>query len=84
MSPRWGSTLRLINWPSVAIWLLGDFDNELIVIQSPAGNNVKTEAEAIVGIRHQETTGEDLANWEDFICGVVTGIFEVCNSVRLS
>jgi hypothetical protein len=27
--------------------------------QSPAGKNVRTEAEDIVDIRHQATTGED-------------------------
>jgi hypothetical protein len=27
-----------------------------------AGKNVSTEAEDIVGIRHQATTGEDIAN----------------------
>jgi hypothetical protein len=30
--------------------------------QSPAGKNVSTEAEDIVGIRHQAPTGEDVAN----------------------
>jgi hypothetical protein len=29
------------------------------VRQSPAGKNVSMEAEDIVGIRHQATTGED-------------------------
>jgi hypothetical protein len=53
------------------------------VRQSPAGKNVSTEAEDIVGIRHQATTGEDIANCEDFMCAVVTVIFGVCNSVRL-
>jgi hypothetical protein len=33
--------------------------NELIVSQSLAGKNVSTEAEDIVGIRHQVTTSED-------------------------
>jgi hypothetical protein len=32
------------------------------VRQSPAGKNVSTEAEDIAGIRHQATTGEDIAN----------------------
>jgi hypothetical protein len=36
--------------------------NELLVKQSPASKNVSTEAEGIVGIRHQATTSEDIAN----------------------
>jgi hypothetical protein len=32
--------------------------NELVVRQSPAGKNMSTEEEDIVGIRHQATTGE--------------------------
>jgi hypothetical protein len=36
--------------------------NELVVRQSPAGKNVGTEEEDIVGIRHQATTGEDIKN----------------------
>jgi hypothetical protein len=48
------------------------------VRQSPAHKNVNTEAEDIVGIRHRATTGEDC------MCAVVTVIFGVCNSVRLS
>jgi hypothetical protein len=31
----------------------------LVVWQSPAGKNMSMGAEDIVGIRHQETTGED-------------------------
>jgi hypothetical protein len=30
--------------------------------QSPAGKNASTEAEDIVGIRHQAMNGEDIAN----------------------
>jgi hypothetical protein len=37
------------------------WSNELVVGQSPAGKNVSTEAEGIVEIRHQATTGEDTA-----------------------
>jgi pyrimidine operon attenuation protein/uracil phosphoribosyltransferase len=37
-------------------------NKELGVRQSPAGKNVSTEAEDIVEIRHQVTTGEDIAN----------------------
>jgi hypothetical protein len=34
--------------------------NELVVGYSPADKNINTEAEDIVGIRHQATTGEDI------------------------
>jgi hypothetical protein len=60
------------------------WSNELVVRQSPAGKNVSAEAEDIVGVRHPATTGEGIANWEDFMCAVVTVIFGVCNSIRLS
>jgi hypothetical protein len=33
-------------------------NNELVVGQPPAGKNLRTEVEDIVGIRHQTTTGE--------------------------
>jgi hypothetical protein len=36
--------------------------NELVVGQPPAGKIVSTEAEDIVGIHQQSTTGEDKAN----------------------
>jgi hypothetical protein len=39
-----------------------NLSNELLVRQSPAGTNVSTEAEDIVGIRHRATTVEDIAN----------------------
>jgi hypothetical protein len=58
--------------------------NEVVVRRSPAGKKVNTEAEDIVGIRHQATTGDDIANWGGFICAVLTVIFGVCNSVRLT
>jgi hypothetical protein len=35
------------------------WSKELVVRQSPDGKNVSTEAEDIVGIRHQATIGED-------------------------
>jgi hypothetical protein len=41
------------------------------VVKSPAGKKVSTEAENIVGIRHQATTGEDTEDWEDLVCAVV-------------
>jgi hypothetical protein len=39
--------------------------------QSPAGSNVSGEAEDIVGIHHQETTGEETAYQEDTVHAVV-------------
>jgi hypothetical protein len=56
--------------------------NELVVGQSPAGKNVSTEAEDIVGIRHPATTGENVANWEDFMYAEVTVIFVQCVTQR--
>jgi hypothetical protein len=44
-------TLRVESW-----------SNELVVIQSPTGKNVNTEADDIIGIRHQTTTDENIAN----------------------
>jgi hypothetical protein len=41
------------------------WSNELIVGQSPAGKNVSTEAEDIVGIRQQATTGKDTVEGGD-------------------
>jgi hypothetical protein len=38
------------------------WSNELVVRQSPAGKNVSTEAEDIVGIRRKATTCGDIAN----------------------
>jgi hypothetical protein len=38
---------------------------------------MRTEAEGIVEIHDQATTGEDTVDWEDFICYVVTVIFGV-------
>jgi hypothetical protein len=40
----------------------GSWSNDLVVRQSSAGKNLTVEAEDIVGIRHQPTTGEDIAN----------------------
>jgi hypothetical protein len=50
----------------------GGRSNELVVSQSPGGKNVSTETEDIIRIRYQATTA------------VVTVIFGICNSVRLS
>jgi hypothetical protein len=60
------------------------WSNELVVRQLPTGKNVGMEANDIVGIHHKATTGEDIANREDFICAVFTVIFGMCNSMRLS
>jgi hypothetical protein len=38
------------------------WSNELVVRQSLAGKNLGTEAEDIVEIRHQATTGADIAS----------------------
>jgi hypothetical protein len=35
--------------------------------QSPAGKDVSTEAENIVGIRHQAATGEHTADGEELV-----------------
>jgi hypothetical protein len=70
--PPWSNS-ESVTW--VDIW-----SNELVVRQSPADKKVSTEVEDIVGMRHQATTGEDIANWQDFMCAVVTVIFGVCNS----
>jgi hypothetical protein len=45
-------------------------NSELVLKQSQAGKNVSTEAEGIVWIRYKATTGEAIANWEDFMCVV--------------
>jgi hypothetical protein len=58
---------------------LVSWSNDLVVTQSSAGKNVSMEAEDIVEIRHQATTDENIAD-----NAVVTIIFGVCNSVRLS
>jgi hypothetical protein len=63
---------------------VNSWSNELVVRQLSADKNVSTEAVNTVRIRHQTTTGEDIANSEDFTCAVVTVIFGVCNSVRLT
>jgi uncharacterized UBP type Zn finger protein len=47
------------------------WSNEIVVGQSSADKNVSTEAEHIVKIRHQATTGEDTANWEYIVRAVV-------------
>jgi hypothetical protein len=39
--------------------------------QLPAGKNMSTEAEGNVRIRHQATTDEDTADWENLVRAVV-------------
>jgi hypothetical protein len=39
-----------------------NWSNQFVEGQSPAGKNGRTEAEDIVGIRHQATTGKDIAD----------------------
>jgi hypothetical protein len=52
---------------------------------SPVGKNVSTEAEDIVEIRHEVTTGgKNIEISEAFMCAAATVIFGVCNSVRVS
>jgi hypothetical protein len=41
------------------------------VRQLPAGKNVSTEVEDIVGIRHQAATCKNTVDWKD-LCAVVT------------
>jgi hypothetical protein len=41
------------------------------VIRNLTGKNVSTEAEDIVRIRHQATTGEDTADSEDLVRAVM-------------
>jgi hypothetical protein len=47
------------------------WSNDLVVGQSLSSKNVSTEAEDIVGFRHQATTGEDTAGREDLMCSIV-------------
>jgi hypothetical protein len=51
----------------------------LVAGQSPGGKYISTEAEDIVGIRHQATSGEDTADWEDLVPAVVS--WRVCELV---
>jgi hypothetical protein len=40
---------------------------ELVVWQSPDSKNMSTETEDTVQIHHQATTGEDTAEWKNFV-----------------
>jgi hypothetical protein len=44
------------------------WSNELVMRESSAGKNLSTEAEDVVGIRHQTTTGEDSKLRRLFMC----------------
>jgi hypothetical protein len=44
---------------------------EWVAGQLPVGKNMGKEAEDSVGICHQATTGEDIADWEDLVHTVV-------------
>jgi hypothetical protein len=50
---------------------VGNRSNESVVGQSPADMNVNTEAEYIVKVRHQATTGKDTADWNGLVRAVV-------------
>jgi hypothetical protein len=45
---------------------LNSWGNQLVVRRSPAGKNMSMKAQNIVGIRHQETTGEDTETEETY------------------
>jgi hypothetical protein len=47
------------------------WSNGLGARQSPAGNDLRTEAEDIVRICYPATTGIKTADWEDFVRAVV-------------
>jgi hypothetical protein len=70
---RWASHQdRPANWLSIVTWLwfllrVDTLSDSLVARQPPAGKNTSTEAENIVGIRHQATTGKDIANCCDYI-----------------
>jgi hypothetical protein len=49
-----------LRWPPA--WELVTLSKELIMGQSPAGRNVSSEAEGIVAISQQVTSGEDTAD----------------------
>jgi hypothetical protein len=50
---------------------------EVVASQLPFSEDVSTEAEDIVGIHYHAMTGEDIANWEDFMYAIVTVFFGV-------
>jgi hypothetical protein len=67
-------------WAMPKCYKQASCNNEFVVRQSSACKYLSTEAKNIFGIRHQATTGEDKATWEDFMCAVIAVIFVVCNS----
>jgi hypothetical protein len=67
------SELRVDSW-----------SKQLVVEQLQAGKNVSMEAEDIAGIRHQATSGEDTADWEDFVRAVVNcRLYELATALQL-
>jgi hypothetical protein len=47
------------------------------LVESPAGKNMSMEADNIVGIHHQAVTGEDVADWEDYVCCSYSDLWNV-------
>jgi hypothetical protein len=52
-----------------------------VLAEAAKSSGTRREGTSAVGSRYQATASE---NSEDFMCAVVTVIFGVCNSVRLS
>jgi hypothetical protein len=65
----WEGISRIISESWVS-WVYS-LSNEIIVRQLPSGKKLSTEAEDIVGIRHQATTHEDTADCEELVLAVV-------------
>jgi hypothetical protein len=58
-------------WSVPGSYKQNSWSNELVVGQLPAGKNVSTEADDIVEICHQATTGEDISDFEDLVLAVM-------------
>jgi hypothetical protein len=52
-----------------------------LVAEAGDSSGTQRKDTSVVGSHYQTTASEDL---EDFMCAIVTVIFVVCNSVRLS
>jgi hypothetical protein len=63
--------LRLRQSLETLVRRVRSWSKEFISGQTPAGKSVNTEAENIVGIRYQATTGEDTADREDPVRAIV-------------
>jgi hypothetical protein len=48
------------------------WSNRLCATKYAACKDVNIEAEDVVGIRYQETAGEDITDWEDLECSAVS------------